>query len=144
MKVLARYDELRARLGFPGDFGERAFRGWLVMDVLQTCFGWPPERVVFGEIYDLLLLSRTMQPVVTIETKIPRHRPTAADVAAFNGRLHHYSTLQWAYFTDGYAWHRLQLAAPDGLQIVLNEDRARLDEPDRFEDVVRPLQAERY
>ena len=143
-KLLQRYDDLRGRLGFPGDFGERAFRGWLVLDVLQPCFGWPSERIVFGEIYDLLLLTRVRQPAVTIETKIPRHRPSTADIADFEGRLHHYGTLQYAFFTDGYLWRRLELAAPDGRQIVLAEDEASLEDATKLTALLQPLFAERY
>lgn len=143
-RLLQRYDELRRRLGFPGDFGERAFRRWLTLDVLQPCFGWPSDRIVFGEVYDLLLLSRVRQPVVTIETKIPKHRPTHADIAAFEGRLHHYGTLHYAFFTDGYIWRRLELAAPDGTQIVLADDEAALNDDARLTDLLQPLHAGRY
>ena len=84
------------------------------------------------------------QPVVTIETKIPRHRPTHADIAAFEGRLHHYGTLQYGFFTDGYVWRRLELAAPDGSQIVLADDEAALDDEGRLTKLLQPLRAGRY
>lgn len=142
--LLARYDDLKQRLGFPGDFGERAFRGWLVLDVLQQCYGWDSERLVFGEVYDLLLLSRNRLPVVTIETKIPSHRPTPTDIRSFENRLHHYATLHYAYFTDGYVWRRLHLAAPSGMQVVLDDQSASLGDGASLRTLLEPLAAKRY
>jgi hypothetical protein len=142
--ILQRYDELKQRLGYPGDFGERAFRGWLVMDLLMPVFGWPSERIVFGEVYDLILLSRARLPVITIETKVPRHRPTALDVSKFEGRLFHYATLEYAFFTDGTEVRRLHLAAPEGDQLVLEDVSIAVSKSVDFERVMAPLAAALY
>lgn len=142
--VLSRYDELAPRLGYPGDFGERAFRFWLAVDVLMPVYNWPTERIVMGEVYDILLLDRRRMPAITIETKSPGHRVTRQDVAKFEARLHHYPTLRYAYFTDGGYWRRLQVAAPRGIQALVDEATASLDDAGTLCDLLEPLDGALY
>jgi hypothetical protein len=142
--VLSRYEELGPRLGYPGDFGERAFRFWLVADVLMPVCHWPTERIVMGEVYDVLLLDRRRMPAITIETKPPGHRVTKQDVAKFEGRLQHYSTLRYAFFTDGRYWRRLEVAAPRGTQRLVGEIEARVDDAGGLCQLLKPLDAELY
>lgn len=142
--ILSRHAHLKPKVGFRGDFGERAFRFWLVLDVLMPVYGWRHERVVAGEVYDLLLLDRREQCVVAIETKNPGHVPTKEDIRAFEGRLHHFPTLQWAFFTDGRIWRRLRLSAPVGRQTIIGDETARLGDGLSLQALLDPLYAKGY
>lgn len=122
-EILTRYERYTARLHFPGDWGERAFRGWLVMDLLERIFGWEPEHIVLGERFDILLVDDDLRPVVNIETKKPRHKPSVSEVNKFANRLSAYGTLRYAFLTDGYVWERLELEAPRGRQTVVGKQR---------------------
>ncbi len=116
--LLRRYDQYTGRLNVPGDWGERAFRGWLAMDLLCDALGWPSAHVVFGERFDILLLDQSLYPVVNIETKKPRHEASSKEKTSFEDRLKYYGTLRWACLTNGTAWLRLSLLSPSGTQII--------------------------
>ena len=114
--ILARHEEYRGRLNLPGEGWERAFRGWLAMDLLLQHFGWPTSRIVLGERFDILLLDEGLAPAVTIETKGPHHEASQRETEDFEARLPFYGTLRWAFFTNGEHWARLRLEAPKGIQ----------------------------
>ena len=83
--ILDRCREAGARLAYPGEGGERSFRHWLATDLLESTFGWPNEKVVIGERFDVLLQDELDRPVVTIETKAPDHEPSDSERRDFEG-----------------------------------------------------------
>ena len=116
--LLRRYDRYTGRLNVPGDWGERAFRGWLAMDLLCDALGWPSSHVVLGERFDILLLDQGLHPVVNIETKKPYYEASPREKANFEDRLKYYGTLRWACLTNGTSWLRLSLLSPSGTQVI--------------------------
>ena len=112
--ILKRCEEAGIRLAYPGEGGERAFRGWLVSDLLVAVLGWPAERIVVGERFDLLLQDSDGFPIATIETKTPYHKASKKERADFEQRLSGFGTLRYAFFTNGSQWQRLDIFSPTG------------------------------
>ncbi len=112
-------------LPIPGEGTERPFRAWLKSNLLVPILGWPDDRVQIGELFDILLRDAQDFEVATIETKAPFHRATEQERADFLRRLPNLPRLRVAYFTNGPEWDRLDLAAPAGVQDIL--DRTSLD-----------------
>jgi Eco57I restriction-modification methylase/N-6 DNA Methylase len=123
--VLQRCEEVGEKVGYPGEGGERRFRAWLNSDLLQQTLNWPPENVVVGEIFDLLLLSDDQHALATIETKTPYHKASRKEQKDFEERLSGYPALRTAYFTNGPEWHRLDIVVTGGHLSIL--DRSSLD-----------------
>ena len=40
-EIMLRYEYYEKYLNYPGDYGERAFRGWLVFDLFHKKLEWP-------------------------------------------------------------------------------------------------------
>lgn len=144
--ILKRCKEAGVRLDFPGEGGERSFRGWLVTDLITEVLGWPAGKVVVGERFDILLQDADGFPVVTIETKSPYHKASKKERKVFEERLSAYGTLRTAYFTNGAEWVRLDIFAPGGdLEI---RDRFTLQlkaaSPEEAEGFFAPLFANRH
>lgn len=72
--VMRRYEQYTKYLDYPREWGERAFRGWLVFEVFHTCLKWPIKNIVFGEMYDVLFVNDDIQPMIYVETKKPGER----------------------------------------------------------------------
>jgi len=144
--ILRLSDEASSRLNYPGEGGERSFRGWLQNMMLIDLLKWPSDRVVVGERFDLLMRDRHGFPVVTIETKSPGHETTAREQQDFESRLSGYGTLQYAFITNGRTWERLSLLAPSGQTEVV--DRRVLDvrdaTPEQATDFFEVMLAQRY
>ncbi|MDQ3753917.1 MAG: hypothetical protein M3371_04205 [Acidobacteriota bacterium] len=70
-EILKRGEKTGARLAYPGEGGERRFRGWLVSDLLAKTLDWHTDNIIVGERFDILLQDEHGFPVVTIETKTP-------------------------------------------------------------------------
>jgi len=135
--ILDRCKKAGVRLDFPGEGGERPFRGWLVSDLIIDLFGWPREKVVVGERFDILLQDSDGFPVVTIETKTPYHKATKKERDDFEARLSGYGTLRTAFFTNGIEWERLDIFAPAGVlnirdRFELNLQKATNEELEAF------------
>lgn len=103
-KIMQRYNKFSRYLSYPGEWGERAFRGWLVFEVFHDHLGWPIGNIVFGERYDVLMVSDDVKPLIYLETKKPGRG--LADREEFKIRLRDYPTLKHAILTDGYDWLR--------------------------------------
>ena len=103
--VLERYQKYEKYLQYPGEWGERAFRGWLVYEVFHIQLRWPISNIVFGEQFDVLLVDEAVKPVIYVETKKPERG--LADLEAFKQRSDKYGTLLWVVLTDGYKWLRI-------------------------------------
>jgi hypothetical protein len=126
-QILQRCDKYTGRLNIPGEWGERAFRGWIILDFLFTELGWPSTHIILGERFDILLLNESLHPVVNIETKKPRTRIRQKEKKDFQNRLAMYPTLEWAFLTNGIYWDRFKLLAPGGNQKILEETEYELE-----------------
>ncbi|MGA3066927.1 MAG: hypothetical protein ABSF29_08785 [Tepidisphaeraceae bacterium] len=120
--ILDRYDNFKGRFSVPVEGGERGFRAWLVIDLFHHHFRWPSGLILVGERHDVLLLNESLFPVITIETKEPRHEASKKEIRSFETRLPHYTTLKYAYLTDGFKWIKLYLAAPAGHQTIAKKE----------------------
>lgn len=145
-EILERCEETGARLAYPGEGGERRFRGWLVSDLLAKALGWHTDNIIVGERFDILLQDENGFPVVTIETKTPYHKASAKERATFEERLAGYGTLRNAYFTNGAEWEQLEILAPAGVQEIQSRSVLHLESatPEEAEAFFAPLAAERY
>ena len=103
--ILERYRKYEKYLQYPGEWGERAFRGWLVFEIFHEYLQWPIPNIVFGEKFDVLFVNGAVKPVIYLETKKPERG--LADLDAFRERIGKYETLVWAVLTDGYKWVRV-------------------------------------
>ncbi|HVG29320.1 MAG TPA: N-6 DNA methylase [Pyrinomonadaceae bacterium] len=144
--ILERCEKAGARLAYPGEGGERRFRGWLVSDLLAKTLGWHTNNIVVGERFDILLQDEGGHPVITIETKTPYHKAGAKERADFEERLAGYGTLRAAYFTNGAEWEQLEILAPAGEQEIQSRSVFHLERttPEEAEAFFAPLAAERY
>jgi hypothetical protein len=144
--VLERYDDFKGRFAVPGEGGERAFRAWLVLDLLHHHFRWPSRLILVGERHDVLLLNEQLFPIITIETKEPRHEASKTEKAKFEERLPHYTTLQHAFLTDGFNWLQLTLSAPAGRQTIAARGEIDIaeDEDADIDEFLARLDAAKY
>lgn len=144
--ILERCADAEARLGFPGEGGERSFRGWLVSDLLVSLLGWPVERVNVGERFDILLQDADGFPIVTIETKTPGHKASRSERQDFESRLSAFGALRTAYLTNGSEWERLDIFAPTGTLEVRDRSSLRLETAatEEIEAFFAPLFGDRY
>jgi hypothetical protein len=142
--ILERYKKGKAQLAYPGEGGERRFRGWLVSDLLGQVFNWPAGKIVVGEIFDIILQDKDGFPVLTIETKPPYHKATKKDLEDFEKRLSGYGTLRVAYFTNGVKWERLDIFSPQGQLMIQSRTNIELDKttPQEVEEFFRPFTAQ--
>ena len=113
-QVLRRCRRAEREIQVPGESGTWTFRGWFAMECLQEALGWPAPTMVFGDQFDLLLLGARRLPVVFIETKRPEKPSTPQEYTQFEDRLRWFPTLTAAYYTNGVAWHRVDLSQPAG------------------------------
>src|SRR5262245_54317924 len=90
--ILKRCHDAGLRLGYPGEGGERPFRGWLVSDLLSKILGWPAAKIVVGERFDILLQDADGFPICTIETKTPYHKASQKERQDFEKRLSGFGT----------------------------------------------------
>jgi len=134
--VLDRYNRYERFLNYPGDWGERAFRGWIVFDLFHKYLGWPIQNIVFGERFDVLLINDDLKPVINIETKKPEKG--LADYEDFKERLPIYKTLYYATLTDGYEW--LSLDCADKSESIYNPKMSEKD----FEKFLLPFWSKKY
>jgi len=135
-KVMERYERYENFLAYPGDYGERAFRGWLVFELFHKELGWPVANILFGEIFDVLLLDDDLNPRINIETKKPGDG--LANYDEFIKRLPNYQTLHYGVLTDGYEW--LLRNCHDGEeQIYRIEDDAL-----KFNKYIKPFIVKKY
>jgi hypothetical protein len=118
----------------------------LVSDLLVAVLGWPSEKVVVGERFDILLQDAEGFPIATIETKTPHHRAAKRERDDFEERLSGFGTLRYAYFTNGSEWERLDIFSPTGvleIQTRFNFDLGRAS-PEEAEGFFAPLAGYRY
>ena len=113
IEILRRFDSYSGHLHFPRDWGERPVRAWLAVEVFGGILGWPIERIIFGERFDILLIDRSLNPRVYIETKAPYSLADSKKIdrylvkAVALGRR--YPTINHIVLTDANYWHRFDL-----------------------------------
>ena len=134
--IMKRYDQFSRYLNYPGEWGERAFRGWVVFKIFHESLEWPVENIVFGEKYDVLMVDDSVKPVIYLETKKPGRG--LADIEDFMGRLSKYPTLEYAILANGYEWLRLDIIKNKEEKINLN------DELSKWRAFLKPLHASNY
>jgi len=105
--ILDRYKEYGGFLSFPYEWGERAFRGWLVCEVFHETLGWPFSKIIFGEQFDVLFINENIKPKIYLETKKPGRG--LAEFEQFQERIKFYGTIRYAVITDGFEWARYEL-----------------------------------
>jgi len=130
----------------PGEGGERALKGWIAHPFLTELLGWPNEKIVQGERFDIRLHSAESLPVIYIETKAPGHSPSPKEKKDFESRIGAYGTLRSAVLTNGRNWERLSLTAPRGSVTIEHRYFLDLDHctEEEIEAFFLPLKAERY
>jgi hypothetical protein len=144
--ILMRCRETVEPTNIPGEGGERALKGWIAHPFLTEQLGWPIERIVQGERFDLRLNSAESLPVIYIETKSPGHIPSGKEREDFENRIASYGTLRSAVLTNGRSWERLSLTAPRGSVTIAHRYLLDLDRcsDEEIEAFFLPLKAERY
>ncbi len=136
LNVLKRYERYERFLNYPGDWGERAFRGWLIFDLFHQFLKWPIENIVFGERFDVLLVNNEIKPIINIETKKPGRG--LSEYNAFKKRLSDYQTLNYAILTDGNEWMLFNCLEHSEICYKLDEKE------EKFDSIIRPLFSKRY
>lgn len=119
---MKRYDMYTRFLNYPGDWGERAFRGWLVFEIFHEKLGWPIENIVFGERYDVLFVDNHIKPVIYLETKKPGRG--LAELEQFKARISMYQTLEHAVIANGKQWLRIDVAIKNETLVNLFDSEA--------------------
>jgi len=96
-----RYEEL---IKYPGDWGERAFRFWLIKELFMDVLGWRTEYIVFGERYDVLLLDECIRPKIYVETKKPGIQIIGRHVEEALRRAEDFYSIDYVIVTNGITW----------------------------------------
>jgi len=103
-EILNRYDKYGKLIRYPGEWGERAFRFWLIVDLFINVLGWLPQNVVLGEKYDVLLLDSEIRPVIYVETKRPDVLISEEHIEETERRAKDYFSIQYIVVTNGKMW----------------------------------------
>jgi len=134
--ILERYNRYERFLKYPGDWGERAFRGWLMFDLFHQYLGWSIEHIVFGERFDVLLVNEEIKPVINIETKKPGNDLVGYE--DFRKRLNVYQTLYYAILTDGHEWLCMDCGDKKENKFDISQGE------ELFENFLKPFWSKRY
>ncbi|MCS7192190.1 MAG: hypothetical protein NZ937_04310 [Armatimonadetes bacterium] len=105
-QILKRYEHYKQHLHYPGDWGERALRGWIVCEVFQDALGWSSASTVFGEQFDVVFVNGQLLPVIYMETKKPEVALTKIHRRQTLRRAKNYPTLRHVVLTNGWIWER--------------------------------------
>jgi hypothetical protein len=135
--ILTRYRDYERYLKYPGEWGERTFRAWLVFEIFHDYLRWPIPNIVFGEVFDTLFVNDTVKPIIYLETKKPQRG--LVDLEAFQRHISKYQTLEWAILTDGYEWFRIDCVRKKEQTISLLKSGSS-----QLEDFFRALAATNY
>jgi len=103
-QLLTRYREYEKLIRYPGDWGERAFRFWLVKELFTDVLGWNSKFIVFGERYDVLLLDDYIRPKLYLETKRPNTRITNSLIEEAIERSKEFYSIDYVIITNGIEW----------------------------------------
>jgi len=104
VEILNRYDRYGRLVRYPGEWGERAFRFWLIVELFMNVLGWPSQSIVLGEKYDVLLLDNDIRPVIYIETKRPDITVSEEHVEEAKERAKDYFSIRYVVVANGKMW----------------------------------------
>lgn len=135
-RIMERYGKYARYLNYPGEWGERAFRGWIVYEIFHVCLGWPLENIVFGERYDVLFVDKDIKPIVYLETKKPGRG--LADIEDFENRIPLYQTIGHAVLANGYEWLRIDVVTG------IRESIKLADSNQKWNEFTKQLMAKKY
>jgi hypothetical protein len=134
--IMKRYEQYMRYLNYPGEWGERAFRGWIVFELFHGYLQWPLKNIVFGERYDVLFVNDEIKPMIYLETKKPGRG--LADFNEFKERIPAYQTLKYAVLANGYEWLRANIT-------MCTQDTIKIGDPDiEWTKFIKPLKAKNY
>ncbi|MGB3863378.1 MAG: hypothetical protein WBF32_08590 [Candidatus Aminicenantaceae bacterium] len=133
--LLERCEKSGLKIGYPGEGGERPFRHWLAVDLLEKVLKWPSNKVIVGERFDILLQDSAEFPIVTIETKAPYRKASKKERKNFEDRLSGFGTLRTVYFTNGNEWERLEIFSPKGKLEIREQIEFNLEKATPEEDI---------
>ena len=109
--IMERYRRYTGHLKFPGDWGERVIRGWLVFEVFSRELGWPIESIIFGERFDVLFVDNFVNPKIYLETKVPGELVNKANLAGYELKAtrlaDRFSTIEQVVVSDVETWVRI-------------------------------------
>jgi len=134
-KILHRHHRYSKYLQLPHEWGERAFRGWLIYEIFCLLLAWPIENVVFGEQFDVLLVDNEVKPRVYVETKRPGIG--LVGINHFKQRVEIYKTLRYGVLSDGYQWLRYDIFTEQTIQRDIRKEN-------NWEDFFHPLHAKNF
>ena len=103
-RLLSRYHSYEKLIKYPGDWGERAFRFWLIKELFMDILGWHAEYIVFGERYDVLLLDEYIRPRIYVETKKPDIQITNRHIKEAIDRSKDFLSIDYVIITNGITW----------------------------------------
>ncbi len=103
-RILTRYYDYERLIRYPGDWGERAFRFWLIKELFMDELSWHTEYIVFGERYDVLLLDEDIRPRIYVETKKPEIEIRDKDVEKAIRRAKDFYSIDYVVITNGTTW----------------------------------------
>lgn len=140
-EVVERLEQFRRGGALRHEGGERALRGFLVTGFFMRALGWPWERLVLGESFDLLAVDWRDQPVFCVETKSPDQALLARHREEIAGRLHRWGSFRFAILTNGRQWERF-----DDLRVRPLRPAATLalQRPTSSAEFLAPLHARDY
>jgi hypothetical protein len=104
--ITKRCDEVAQMLHYPHEGLERALRWWIGCDLIHHQLDWPSKNIIFGEMFDVLLVDDRLRPRVYVETKTPSPLKPLPGRAGFLKRIPDYPTIAVAILTDGWRWER--------------------------------------
>lgn len=105
MTVLDRCKKYSEHFHYPHEGMERALRFWLTWELFHNELQWEPEDIFIGEIFDMMFITKSLHPVVYVETKAPTDK-IIDDREKFFNRIPGYGTIQFALYTNGWSWEK--------------------------------------
>jgi len=139
-QLLTRYREYEGLIRYPGDWGERAFRFWLIKELFMDVLGWDSKYIVFGERYDVLFLDDYIRPKLYLETKKPDIQITKNYVKEAIDRFKEFYSIDYVIITNGTTWvlHDCIKGAEHKIDSIENADDKKIA------DVFSKLHAKNY
>ncbi len=104
IRLIKRYREYETLIRYPGDWGERALRFWIIKELFMDHLHWRVENIVFGERYDVLLVDEHIRPRIYVETKRPGIRITERHIREAIDRARDFYSIDYVVVTNGITW----------------------------------------
>ena len=123
--ILERCGKHSKHFHYPHEGMERALRFWLASELFHAELNWKFSDIFLGEMFDMMLITRNLHPVVYVETKAPTSRKVEGRERFFQ-RIPAYGTIKYAIFTNGWMWEKY-FCSYNKNKLVINKDPDRLD-----------------